>query len=311
MDSRSEARELLVSRRARVTPDQVGLPAGTNRRVAGLRRGEVAALAGVSVEYCTKLERGAVGGASPEVLDALARALRLGDAERSYLFALANAAGPVARPPRRRSPRAWVPHPTLQWILDSVNPPVAQSRRSLVSVASLIALGWSLAACSGAGAVVPSGGQPSVPVTSEAAASEASPLESAASESTPEPPGDAVSDVPIRIVVDGEAIEGALWDNPAARSLVDQLPLTIDMSDYGRQEVLGEPPEPLTMEGMPSGESAPAGTIGYYAPARTVVLYYSDVGHFTGIVRIGQMDGDLSLLQGWNTSRPVTIEPAD
>lgn len=71
MDNRAEVREFLTSRRARVAPDQVGLPAGTNRRVAGLRRSEVAALAGVSVEYYTKLERGGISGASPEVLDAL------------------------------------------------------------------------------------------------------------------------------------------------------------------------------------------------------------------------------------------------
>lgn len=99
MDSRAEVREFLTTRRAKISPEQVGLPAGTNRRVAGLRRGEVAALAGVSIEYYTRLERGAIGGASPEVLDALARALLLDDAERAHLFNLAHAAGPVARPP--------------------------------------------------------------------------------------------------------------------------------------------------------------------------------------------------------------------
>lgn len=120
MDNRAEVREFLVSRRARVTPDQVGLPAGGNRRVAGLRRSEVATLAGVSVEYYTKLERGAISGASPEVLDALAKALRLDEAERAHLFDLAHAASPVARPPRRRDPRRWTPHPSLQWALDAV-----------------------------------------------------------------------------------------------------------------------------------------------------------------------------------------------
>lgn len=120
MDNRAEVREFLASRRARVTPEQVGLPAGTNRRVDGLRRSEVAALAGVSVEYYTRLERGAISGASPEVLDSLARALRLDDAERAHLFDLAHAASPVARPPRRRHPRLWTPHESLQWILDAV-----------------------------------------------------------------------------------------------------------------------------------------------------------------------------------------------
>jgi transcriptional regulator with XRE-family HTH domain len=120
MDNRAEVREFLTSRRAQVTPEQVGLPAGTNRRVAGLRRTEVATLAGVSVEYYTKLERGAISGASPEILDALAKALLLDDAERAHLFDLAHAASPVARPPRRRNPKCWKPHTSLQWILDAV-----------------------------------------------------------------------------------------------------------------------------------------------------------------------------------------------
>lgn len=113
-------REFLTSRRARITPEQVGLPVGTNRRVAGLRRSEVATLAGVSVEYYTKVERGAIGGASPEVLDALARALRLDDAERAHLFDLAHAANPVARPPKRRSAKNWTAHQGLQWALNAV-----------------------------------------------------------------------------------------------------------------------------------------------------------------------------------------------
>ncbi|WP_022918331.1 helix-turn-helix transcriptional regulator [Ruania albidiflava] len=120
MDNRAEVREFLTSRRARITPGQVGLPQGGNRRVAGLRRSEVATLAGVSVEYYTKLERGSIRGASPEVLDAVARALHLDEAERAHLFDLAHAASPVARPPRRRSPRSWQPHRSLQWTLDAV-----------------------------------------------------------------------------------------------------------------------------------------------------------------------------------------------
>lgn len=120
MDNRAEVRDFLTTRRAHVTPDEVGLPAGTNRRVEGLRRSEVAALAGVSVEYYTRIERGGISGASPEVLDAIARALRLDDAERAYLFNLAHAASPVARPARKRSPKCWCPHPSLQWMLDAV-----------------------------------------------------------------------------------------------------------------------------------------------------------------------------------------------
>lgn len=120
MDNKAEVKEFLTTRRAKVTPGEVGLPAGTNRRVPGLRRSEVATLAGVSVEYYTKLERGAVAGASPEVLESLARALRLDDAERAHLFDLAHAASPTARPPKRRDGRTWTPGPGLQWALDAV-----------------------------------------------------------------------------------------------------------------------------------------------------------------------------------------------
>lgn len=120
MENRAEVREFLISRRAQVSPEQVGLPAGSNRRVKGLRRSEVATLAGLSVEYYTRLERGSISGASPQVLESIARALCLNDAERSHLFNLANAASPSARPPRRRTSKSYMPHQSLQWALDAV-----------------------------------------------------------------------------------------------------------------------------------------------------------------------------------------------
>ncbi|WP_454295411.1 helix-turn-helix transcriptional regulator [Salana multivorans] len=140
MDNRAEVREFLTSRRARITPEQVGLPTGTNRRVEGLRRSEVATLAGVSIEYYTRLERGAISGASPEVLDSLAKALLLDDAERAHLFDLAHAASPVARPPKRRSAKGWTPHQGLQWALDAVTAGpafVRNGRMDLLAVNSL------------------------------------------------------------------------------------------------------------------------------------------------------------------------------
>lgn len=94
--------ELLTSRRARVTPEQAGLPSWGPRRVKGLRREEVASLAGVSVEYYKRLERGNASGVSDGVLEALARALQLDDAERAHLFDLARAASPTASRGRRR-----------------------------------------------------------------------------------------------------------------------------------------------------------------------------------------------------------------
>jgi transcriptional regulator with XRE-family HTH domain len=118
----AEIREFLMSRRARVDPVSAGLPRGGGRRVPGLRRGEVAALAGVSVEYYARLERGALGGASPAVLDGLARALQLDDAEREHLRRLAARAGGgrAARSRAPRTPAAWRPSPSLRWFLDSV-----------------------------------------------------------------------------------------------------------------------------------------------------------------------------------------------
>ncbi|MFC9056432.1 helix-turn-helix transcriptional regulator [Streptomyces sp. NPDC057074] len=123
MDNREEVREFLTSRRAKITPDQAGLPSGTRRRVPGLRRSEVAALADVSVEYYSKLERGNLAGASPAVLEALARALRLDDAERAHLLNLAQAAegsDALTRPRRRATTRQWTPHRSLQWSLDAI-----------------------------------------------------------------------------------------------------------------------------------------------------------------------------------------------
>ncbi|WP_328697608.1 helix-turn-helix transcriptional regulator [Streptomyces sp. NBC_00342] len=122
MDNREEVREFLTSRRAKITPDQAGLPAGPRRRVPGLRRSEVAALADMSVEYYAKLERGNLAGVSPSVLESLARALRLDDAERAHLVNLAQAAdgSDALTRPRRRAARAWTPHRSLQWVLDAV-----------------------------------------------------------------------------------------------------------------------------------------------------------------------------------------------
>ena len=116
-----------MSRRAKITPEQAGLSAGPNRRVAGLRRTEVASLAGVSVEYYAKLERGAIGGASSSVLEAIARALNLDDTERTYLFDLARAADgiPLSGRPRRRSNKNAVSRPSLQWVLSTITGGIA------------------------------------------------------------------------------------------------------------------------------------------------------------------------------------------
>ncbi|WP_067968580.1 helix-turn-helix domain-containing protein [Mycolicibacter icosiumassiliensis] len=103
MDIGQDIKGFLMTRRARITPEQVGLPTGRRRRVPGLRREEVAQLAGVSIEYYTQIERGHVAGVSDEVLDAVAAALRLSEAERTHLFDLARAG--AVKPGRRRAAR--------------------------------------------------------------------------------------------------------------------------------------------------------------------------------------------------------------
>jgi transcriptional regulator with XRE-family HTH domain len=101
VETKQEIREFLTSRRARITPEQAGLPVYGSRRVPGLRREEVAVLAGVSAPYYTRLERGDMNGVSESVLNALAGALQLDDAERAHLIDLARAAHPAPARPRR------------------------------------------------------------------------------------------------------------------------------------------------------------------------------------------------------------------
>jgi len=119
-DVRGEIREFLTTRRAKISPDQAGLPTygGDRRRVAGLRREEVALLAGISSEYYTRLERGNATGVSDSVIDGIAHALQLDEAERTHLLDLLRSAGTTRRP-RRRPARQRV-RPTVQRVLDSM-----------------------------------------------------------------------------------------------------------------------------------------------------------------------------------------------
>lgn len=120
VDNRNELREFLTTRRAKITPQQAGVQTyGGRRRVQGLRREEVARLAGVSVEYYTRLERGNAAGASDSVLDALGGALQLDEAERAHLIALARAADATSR--ARRRPAQQRVRPGLQQLLDAMD----------------------------------------------------------------------------------------------------------------------------------------------------------------------------------------------
>ncbi|HJW64155.1 MAG TPA: helix-turn-helix transcriptional regulator, partial [Actinomycetes bacterium] len=119
-DLRRQIREFLSTRRAKISPAQAGLPTygGDRRRVSGLRREEVALLAGISSEYYTRLERGNATGVSDSVIDGIAHALQLDEAERAHLLDLLRTAG-TTRPPRRRPARQRV-RPTVQRVLDSM-----------------------------------------------------------------------------------------------------------------------------------------------------------------------------------------------
>ncbi|WP_435808451.1 helix-turn-helix transcriptional regulator [Streptomyces afghaniensis] len=143
VSTESDIRGFLASRRAKITPQQAGLPAyGGNRRVPGLRREEVALLAGVSVDYYVRLERGHLAGASEEVLDAVANALRLDDAERAHLYDLARA---VARRPARRTNRARGPLPdSVLRVLHSMTDSPAFIRNGRLDILAVNRLGRAL-----------------------------------------------------------------------------------------------------------------------------------------------------------------------
>ncbi len=117
--AKQAVKDFLTSRRAKLSPEDAGFAAhGGYRRVPGLRREEVAILAGVSVDYYTRLERGNLAGTSEAVLDALSRALQLDEAERSHLFDLARAANATGTT-RRRAVSKGV-RPSVQRMLDSM-----------------------------------------------------------------------------------------------------------------------------------------------------------------------------------------------
>ena len=93
----------------------------------------------------------------------------------------------------------------------------------------------------------------------------------------------------IRITVADQTITAQLADNPTAQDLAKALPLTLTISDYNRVEMVAEMPRPLTTDGVPAGDAPDINDIGYYAPSRSLVFYYGDVGYWNGIVRIGRL----------------------
>jgi transcriptional regulator with XRE-family HTH domain len=143
MDTRTEIREFLATRRAKITPGQAGmLLYGGRRRVPGLRREEVAMLAGVSIDYYTQLEKGNVAGVSDDVLGAVARALQLDEAERAHLFDLARAARPRRPPPRQRGNERVAA--SMQHVLDSAATAAAFIRNGRLDLLAANALAHAL-----------------------------------------------------------------------------------------------------------------------------------------------------------------------
>jgi transcriptional regulator with XRE-family HTH domain len=128
-------REFLASRRARITPAQAGMPTfGERRRVPGLRREEVASLAGVSFDYYARLERGNLSGVSDSVLEALARALQLDEAERQHLFDLAKAASVPASRSRPAKPSVARVRPAVLSILNGMTGTPAYVRNARLDI---------------------------------------------------------------------------------------------------------------------------------------------------------------------------------
>jgi len=144
VDSRNDIREFLATRRARITPQQAGLATyGGRRRVPGLRREEVALLAGVSVDYYNRLERGNLGGVSDSVLDAIARALQLDEAEHAHLCDLARAANTTSRTRRPRASQQQI-RPGVQRILDGLTQMPAIVHNERLDILSANMLGYAL-----------------------------------------------------------------------------------------------------------------------------------------------------------------------
>ena len=111
----------------------------------------------------------------------------------------------------------------------------------------------------------------------------------------------------IQITIGEQRFDATLTESAAARDLLAQLPVTVDMVDHGQVEKTGRLPSPLSLNGQPEGADPEVGDLGYYAPGNDLVLYYGDQSYFPGIVILGRLDGDapqhISELDGPVTAR--------
>ena len=114
----------------------------------------------------------------------------------------------------------------------------------------------------------------------------------------------------VRISVEGQMLTAQLADNPTAHDLVDQLPLTLTFRDFNSVEKIADLPRPLNTAGVPAGSDPDVNDIGYYAPSGNLVFYYGDVGYWDGIVRVGQFDTEIGIIERQPDGFDVTIEQA-
>ena len=142
------------------------------------------------------------------------------------------------------------------------------------------------------------------------ARSTASPTHSPSPTPTSESPQD--DRMKINITIGKQRFQAALFDSAAARDLVAQLPVTIDMTDHGGVEKTGALPSPLSLEGQPEGADPDEGDLGYYAPGNDLVLYYGDQAYYSGIVVLGRLDGTAAQrISAMSGSVTATIEASD
>lgn len=178
-------------------------------------------------------------------------------------------------------------------------------RLKKTTLAAIMALVLPLAGCSTASTGTDSGdARPSSPGEISPGAAETFPPAQGSSSAA------AAEITPITIDIDGRTMTGTLSSNATARSLIEQLPLTLLFRDYGGQEKIADLPEALSVDGVPAGDSAEPLTIGYYAPDQALVLYYESVGYSSGIVRIGSFD-DLAAVQDQTSGFAARLASAD
>jgi len=188
-------------------------------------------------------------------------------------------------------------------------PRTVQPRRSAFPL-GLVVVFASVAACVASPAAPPNpaseGTQPSPRPTSPSPSSTASP-DRATDPASPATPA-ASGITPIRVTVGDQVFSAELYDNPTARDLADQLPLTITVDDLHGLEKTGRLPRALTTDGVPAGSDPEINEIGYYAPGRNLVLYYGDVGYYTGIIRIGRFENSIDTIADQPDGVAVTVE---